>query len=545
MSCALVGVMVTLEGCGWVPDLGGEPSPPDTEFIGAVVADEPLAVQVARDVLVAGGNAADAATALYFTLAVTLPSMATLGGGGVCVVHDRESQSTQTVSFYPEAPDPAWRRASRPSSVPANMRGFVMLHDRFGLVKWGDLLQPAERLARQGFGFSQAFARHLKLAANFVLADAEARSLFLRRDGQPVQAGDTKPQLDLASVLAQVRVRGAGAFYNGSLGKRFMEAVQEAGGSLTAEALRKTKGRWAPAASLPIGTKVLHTAPPPAGAGLTAAQMTKMLVDLRNFQEVPSSEKPHLFIEAAIRAMVGRRQWAAASGVEQRMGYMSVDRVSSDAFLRSLFNGYDRMKRTRPQELLPNLQAEMENPAGTGFAVIDMNGNAVACTVSPNNPFGIGRIATGSGIFIGADPDVTRGGPISHGPMLMLDSQTQRVIGAFAGAGGVAVPTALARMLVALEAEALPIDEAIRLPRLHHSGFPDMVYHEGDHPKSELNSLTSMGYEVKVYPQADAKSPSRINAIFCPGGVEEGYGNCQAVSDPRGSGLGISVKENE
>src|SRR5262245_56921221 len=111
-------------------------------FAGAVVADEPRAVLAARDALAAGGSAGDAAVALYFTLAVTLPSSAGLGGGGVCLVYAPDSERPYVLDFLP--------RASADGSIglPGNVRGMAMLHAEYGRIRWMQLLAPAEDLAR-------------------------------------------------------------------------------------------------------------------------------------------------------------------------------------------------------------------------------------------------------------------------------------------------------------------------------------------------------------------------------------------------------------
>src|SRR5262245_18651398 len=111
-------------------------------FAGVAVADDPRAVIAARDILVAGGSAADAAVALYFTLAVTLPSSAGLGGGGICLVHAPDSERPYVLDFLP--------RASADGSIglPGNVRGMAMLHAEYGRIRWMQLLAPAEDLAR-------------------------------------------------------------------------------------------------------------------------------------------------------------------------------------------------------------------------------------------------------------------------------------------------------------------------------------------------------------------------------------------------------------
>ena len=94
---------------------------------GAAVADEPGAALVARQVLEQGGNAADAATAIYFALSVTYPAAAGLGGGGICLVHDGSGKTVETVSFLASSP-----RGGGAVAVPGNVRGFAYIHSRYG-----------------------------------------------------------------------------------------------------------------------------------------------------------------------------------------------------------------------------------------------------------------------------------------------------------------------------------------------------------------------------------------------------------------------------
>ncbi len=122
--CALL-----LGGCAAAGDALGEPEPAGVAgtFLVGVAADEPRAALVGHEILRAGGNAADAATAIYFALAVTKPSSASLGGGGVCVVEDIETETTRALHFLAGAPGQVPPTATRPSAVPGNVRGFSAL----------------------------------------------------------------------------------------------------------------------------------------------------------------------------------------------------------------------------------------------------------------------------------------------------------------------------------------------------------------------------------------------------------------------------------
>ncbi|MBT6912679.1 MAG: gamma-glutamyltranspeptidase, partial [Rhodospirillaceae bacterium] len=152
---ALAVSVLALAGCS-------DPAPKFGEigaiegFVGGAIVEEPRAALVARDILSAGGTAADAATAAFFTLTVTYPVAVGLGGGGACLYYDRSADKVETVDFRlrpPENGGAIW--------VPGALRGMAMLHSRYGRIRWSQLLSPAEKSARFGHRISRALAKRI------------------------------------------------------------------------------------------------------------------------------------------------------------------------------------------------------------------------------------------------------------------------------------------------------------------------------------------------------------------------------------------------
>jgi gamma-glutamyltranspeptidase/glutathione hydrolase len=177
-------------------------------FAGMVVADEPRAAMIGRDVLSAGGSPADAAVAAALALTVTLPSQTGLGAGGVCLVFDHQQKSVEVLDFQTAASGDA-------TPVPALTRGLYALFAKYGGgLRWEQLVTPAERMARLGQPVSRALAAHLALLPSLSLSPA-AKALLSRPDGQPLHEGDDLLQPALGATLARIRAKGAAALYGG------------------------------------------------------------------------------------------------------------------------------------------------------------------------------------------------------------------------------------------------------------------------------------------------------------------------------------------
>jgi len=202
-TCGPVGVVIfalSLAACGTAvaPDIAAAGN---RGFAGVAASEEPRATMAGRDVILAGGNAADAAAAMGMVLAVTLPSRAGLGGGGACVVHDAAKGRSEVLEFL----------SAEPSSSPMLARGLAALQVRYGTKSWSSAVAPAENAARFGFTVSKTLADDLNQHGATLMVDATALGVFLDRRRQFLIAGADVRFPQLADTLSKLRTEGATA----------------------------------------------------------------------------------------------------------------------------------------------------------------------------------------------------------------------------------------------------------------------------------------------------------------------------------------------
>lgn len=318
-------------------------------FIGGAVADEPHAALAARDVLSAGGTAADAAVALYFTLAVTKPAQAGLGGSGACVVFDYKTKETQALDFLPSV---------RPGEgvVPGNVRGMFALQAKYGKLRWERLVGQAERLARFGGTVSRSTSRDLAAARSLIAADPGLAAIFLDRDGRTPPEGMVLSEPELAGTLAMIR-RAPQDFYVGPFAARLAAVSAESGERLAPETIRDFVPTWRPAAAARFGDFAAYF-PPTSGGRLAAAAWQKLVAE-GGYSALPESGRG----AAVVAAVPGQ--------------------ASAD----------------------PNPE--------TSFVVADRGGSMVSCTVTMNRFFGTGRTVRGTGVVLAAPDASSRNGSLA------------------------------------------------------------------------------------------------------------------------------------
>ena len=335
-------------------------------FIGAAVADEPRAALTGREVLARGGTAADAAVAMGFMLAVTLPSRAGLGSGGACLAYspDRNGPgqgNAEAILFTPVGMTSVVPQTDRPAAVPMLPRGLYALHIRYGKLAFESLVTPAEQAARFGIPTPRALLQDLAVVAGPLLQDPNARAVFAP-GGRALAEGSTLQQPDLAATMAQLRTAGVGDLYSGGLARRLADASVLAGGGLVVDEMRNALPRTTTPITLNNERDRVAFLPPPADGGLGAAGAFQVL---QSGGAVGAAQSQALGVVAAWRARGGDPMAALA-----RPGGGS----------------------------LPNL------PASTGWITLDRVGNSVACVATMDNLFGTGRIAPGTGMLLAAAP---------------------------------------------------------------------------------------------------------------------------------------------
>ena len=268
-GCATIGHQLLGTNAGPDASLGQNAAPPSV--FGYAVADEPQAALIGRQVLNQGGNAADAAAAEGFAMAVTLPSRASLGGGGACLVRmpDAKGNMQPPVALLFPAGSPAAESGDRPAAVPTMARGLLALQAGYGQLPQSAVIVPAERLAASA-QLSPALESDLTVVGSALLADPAAAAVFAP-GGTMLPAGANLQQPDLAATLETLRVQGVQGFYAGAYARQFAAAAQEAGGGLTVDDLASAKPHIEPAvtgtadgyatASLPVSTPAMETLP--------------------------------------------------------------------------------------------------------------------------------------------------------------------------------------------------------------------------------------------------------------------------------------------
>ena len=520
-----------------------------------VVAQEPLAADVGRRVLLDGGNAVDAAVAIGLALAVTHPSAGNLGGGGFMLVRLANGKTT-FLDFREAAPEKATRDMYldaegnptkdsifgwRSSGTPGSVAGFDFAHKKFGSKPWAELVAPALHLARNGFSVSQSLADSFQSSQKMLAADPESKRNFLR-DGAAYKAGETFKQPELAETLARIAKGGAKEFYEGETAKRLAAAMAAHGGlgSIRDLAAYKVMER-APLEGYYKGFHII-TAPPPSAGGVGVLQMLGVL-DGTNFEsDGPNSVKAvHYEAEAMRRFYADRSEYLG----DPQFYNVPVRSLLAADYLAWRRRTIDPNHPTPSEYIGPGLQRAQaahvswfESSETTHYNLIDAKGNAVAVTYTLNNSFGNGITVPGLGFLLNDEMDdfaakpgvpnmfgVTGGDANAIEPgKRPLSSMTPTIITkdgkffmAVGAPGGSRITTGVLQVIVdVLDFHMNPQDE-VDLPRFHHQWKPDTLYLQNGFPADAEAALARMGYPIKPI-----SGVARVEAIVMNNGVLEG-----------------------
>jgi gamma-glutamyltranspeptidase/glutathione hydrolase len=379
---------------------------------GMVVSQNEMASRIGADILRRGGNAVDAAVAIGFALAVTLPRAGNIGGDGFMTLYDAKSAKVNVIDFRGVAPRAATlerfvdaKGKELPEAgtgyiapaVPGTVAGLHLAHSKYGKLRWADLLAPAIRLASEGVELTPDEAFVFGWGKDKLSASAAARRSFYKADGSLYRAGERLRQRDLAWTLRQIARGGADAFYKGPVARRFAADMARHGGLITLEDL----AAYRPVEREPlIGTYrgyTVYTTPPASAGGAT---LLNMLNILEHFELKPmgagSAASLHVMAETMKLGYADRYEVLGDTDFVTApvRGFISKSYAAERARLISL-------ARARPvAEMGKGDPWKFESPQTTHFSVADAQGNAVSTTYTLGSDFGSGVVVEGAGFLL-------------------------------------------------------------------------------------------------------------------------------------------------
>jgi gamma-glutamyltranspeptidase/glutathione hydrolase len=521
---------------------------------GVVVSASSDASTVGASILHNGGNAVDAAVATAFALAVTFPEAGNIGGGGFMLIHFPDARPPVFIDYRETAPAAVTaqtffkkedRTPHRLAGVPGTVRGLASAHQRYGKLPWRDLIQPAIRLAADGFNINADLADALNRVTKANPDKTELQRIF----GRPLwKPGDHLIQTDLAKTLQLIADAGPDAFYAGPLADLLVAEMARGNGLITKADLANYRAQIrTPLHGAYRGYEIIG-APPPSSGGTCLIEMFNILENA-NLAEHDRFSAPtlHLMTETMRRAYADRAKYLGDPDFQQLTAH-------SPDYAKQLAATIDPHKATPSAQLAGDipLKDEPEPENTTHFSVVDSSGMAVANTYTLEESFGGKIIVPGAGFLLNNElgdfnpqPGITtRTGQIGTPPNLAAPAKRPlssmsptivlkdgRVVLVTGSPGGRTIINTVFCVLVNyIDFHMSPAD-CVSAPRHHHQWFPDRIVPEAalarDHPEA-LAQLKAMGHQIAPA----ARHQGDAHSIF----RDLTTGQWVGVPDPRRAG---------
>ena len=517
-----------------------------------VASQHELSSQAGVDILKQGGNAVDAAVATGFALAVVHPQAGNIGGGGFMLIYLANGKATSAktaqiggsfkfIDYREKAPAAATRGmyldaqgnvipgaslvGYKAIGVPGSVAGMAYAQKKYGKLTLAQVMAPAIRLAREGFGLSYEDTQDLRNPKLHLGEFAESRRIF-QRDGKFYEQGEILKQPELGQTLERI-AQNPDDFYHGELARQLAAAIAKGGGLVTAKDLADYEVKEREPVHGTYRGMDVYSAPPPSSGGVALLEILNILegYDLKKYG-AGSATAVHLAIEAYRRAFYDRAEFLGdpdfarvpvAQLIDKKYGAAWRESVNPDK--ASVSNGLKRPEIFNELERYASAQpaTATEGSNTTHYSVVDGEGNAVAVTTTLNESFGSAVTAEGLGFLLNDEMDdfsskpgvpnlfgLLQGEANAIGPgkrplsamtptLVVNNGKLLLVMGS---PGGPRIITTVANVLLGVLDYGLNVQQAVNAPRFHEQWSPDWVYVErvGFSPDT-LKLLRNMGHK--------------------------------------------------
>ncbi|MCH8861548.1 MAG: gamma-glutamyltransferase [Proteobacteria bacterium] len=530
---------------------------------GMVVSRVEIANRIGADILARGGNAVDAAVAVGFALAVTLPVAGNIGGGGFMLVYLAEEDRVIAIDYRETAPAAASRdmyldadgevqkdviRFSHlASGVPGTVAGFHHALTNYGTMSWAEVIAPAIKLAAEGFPVYRRMSENFKRYSDRLLKNPASRQAFYKPGGTAYEVGEIFRQPDLAWTLGEIAAHGRDGFYQGAVARKIVAEMDRGGGLISLEDLANYRViERQPVEGTYRGYRIISM-PPPSSGGLHIIQMLNIL---ENFDlkaaGAGSARSVHLIAEAMRLAFADRSEHLGDPDFHD----VPVEWLTSKEYGRALAATIPLDAARPSDEVRPGVVPAPESPDTTNFVVMDAAGNVVVNNYSINLSFGSGITVSGAGFLLNDEMDdfsAKPGAPNAYGLLgkeanavapgkRPLSSMSPTIVFrdgkpflATGGRGGSRIITAVLQTIINVIDFDMNIADATHAPRQHHQWYPDILYMESGFSPDTLAILAGMGHQIKpIGLSGSVQSAIMLDGYFF-GATDPRRGNAGAI----------------
>jgi len=545
--------------------------PPVAAEKGMVVTAQHLATEVGVSVLKRGGSAIDAAVAVGYALAVVYPAAGNLGGGGFMTAWFADGRKT-FLDFREKAPLAAKRDMYLDKDgnvikglttsgwlavgVPGTVSGLEYARQKYGTMTRAALIDPAIKLAEDGFALDQGDVDKLVAATEGLQKYPSTAAIFLNK-GKPYQAGERLVQPKLADTLRLIRKHGADGFYRGKTAAAIVKASRAGGGIIAQADLDRYKTReFAPLECDYRGYRVV-SAPPPSSGGVAICEMLNILEDYP-LRELGwgSAQAMHYEIEAM------RHAYADRSGLVGDPDFVDVPaKRLIDKSYAAKIRATIKPDRAGISSEIKQGDVAHEGSNTTHFSITDSAGNAVSMTVTLNDEFGAKVVADGTGVLMNDEMDdftPNPGAVNAYGfvqgeanaivpgkaprssmtpTILTKDGKPVLILGT---PGGAKIITTVLQTILNVVDFQMTVQEAVDAPRIHNQWLPEVTGLEPYALSPDTKKvLEGMGHKFE-----NSEPANHVTAILVgapkTGGKPVARNRFYGANDPR-SGTGQAL----
>jgi gamma-glutamyltranspeptidase / glutathione hydrolase len=477
---------------------------------GMVASTNEVASRVGVEIMKRGGNAVDAAIAIAFALAVTHPAAGNLGGGGFMMIRLRDGRTT-AIDYREMAPSLAHRDiyldkkgelikgeggslvGYSAAGVPGTVRGMELALKKYGSGKltWAQLIEPARRLAANGFTVTYSLARSLRGSKDYLSTYPETKRIYLK-GGALYNEGEIFRQPELAATFARLQRFGPDEFYEGETARLIAADIQRHHGLMVLEDLRGYVAKErTPVRGNYRGYEIISMPPPSSGG----AVLIEMLNILEGFDmgklEASSSDRYHLMAEAMRRAFADRAEYMGDTDFVK----VPIAGLIDKSYATKLRSTIKTDRASTSAEVRAGRPAGYESEDTTHFTVVDAEGNAVANTYTLNDSYGSSATVKGTGILLNNEMDDFAAKPGTPNMYGLIQGERNAVAGrkrplsamtptivlrkdgslwfTIGSPGGPTIINTVLCVITNLIDYEMNIQQAIDAPRIHHQWLPD------------------------------------------------------------------------